>query len=55
MMRRALAVIHGHSFGVAVRYKSSRLLIDDVTFSHCRGFYLHPFGKAHAVSTKWRP
>jgi hypothetical protein len=25
------------------------LLIDDVTFDHCSGFNLHPFGKADTV------
>src|SRR5262245_46820165 len=47
--RFGVAVICRHRSRAKVLYKRGGLLLDDVTFGHCSGFNLHPFGKADAV------
>jgi hypothetical protein len=47
--RFGVAVIRRHRIGVKVVDEGRGLLIDDVTFGHCRSCNLHPFGKADTV------
>src|SRR4029453_8972709 len=47
--RFGVTIVRRHRRGAQVLDEGGGLWIDDVTFGHCRGFNLHPFGKADAV------
>ena len=47
--RFGVAIVRRHRRGAQVLDEGGGLWIDDVTFGHCRGFNLHPFGKADTV------
>src|SRR4029453_3280565 len=47
--RFGVAIICSHSSGAQVLDEGGGLLLNDVTFGHCSGFNLHPFGKADPI------